>query len=120
MAIDVLGGSPVRIWCCYGPHGDGSTQGNCSYAYAIKASFTEGKINSGAAAVINRLNKNEKGWFDRWINNANFAENCVDPDWSWSGELEDIDDWFAARVIQPQDQQGIPRIDFDDVVFKFG
>ena len=120
MAIDVLGGSPVRIWCCYGPHGDGSTQGNCSYEYAIKASFTEGKINSGAAAVINRLDKEEKGWFDRWINNANFAENCVDPDWSWSGELEDIDDWFAARVIQAQDQQGIPRIDFDDVVFKFG
>ena len=119
-AIDVLGGNPVRIWCCYGPHGDGSTQANCSYEYAIKASFTEGKINSGAAAVINRLNKNEKGWFDRWINNANFAENCVDPDWSWSGELEDIDDWFAARVIQAQDQQGIPRIDFDDVVFKFG
>lgn len=119
MAIDVLGGNPARIWCCYGPHGDGSTQANCNYNYAIKSSFTEGRT-PGALAVFNRLNKNEKGWLDRWINNANFAENCVDPNWSWSGELEDIDDWFAARVIQPQDQLNVPRIDFDDVVFKFG
>ena len=40
-------------------------------------------------------------WRDTWISNASFCLNNLDPNYTGTRDMEELDDWFAARIVRP-------------------
>lgn len=103
--LDVQG-TYVRMWLPYqADYGFAQTERYCtSNAMKLHCTVISPKDGQDDADGSNVYQYNEQpvySWRDTWISNASFCLNNLDPNYTGTRDMDELDDWFAARIVRP-------------------
>lgn len=103
--LDVQG-TFVRMWLPYqADYGFAQTERYCtSNAMKLHCTVISPKDGQDGADGSNVYQYNEQpvySWRDTWISNASFCLNNVDSSYTGTRDMDELDDWFAARIVRP-------------------
>lgn len=103
--LDVQG-TYVRMWLPYqADYGFAQTERYCTKnAMKLHCTVISPKDGQDGADGSNVYQYNEQpvySWRDTWISNASFCLNNLDPNYTGTRDMEELDDWFAARIVRP-------------------
>ena len=103
--LDVQG-LTVRMWLPYQEeYGFAQTERYCtSNSMKLHCTVISPKDGQDGADGSNVYQYNEQpayNWRDTWISNASFCLNNLDPNYTGTRDMEELDDWFAARIVRP-------------------
>jgi hypothetical protein len=103
--LDVQG-TYVRMWLPYqADYGFAQTERYCtSNAMKLHCTVISPKDGQDDADESNVYQYNEQpvySWRDTWISNASFCLNNLDPNYTGTRDMDELDDWFAARIVRP-------------------
>ena len=103
--LDVQG-TFVRMWLPYqADYGYAQTERYCtSNAMKLHCTVIPPKDGQDGADGSNVYQYNEQpvySWRDTWISNAAFCLYNVDSTYTGTRDMDELDDWFAARIVRP-------------------
>ena len=120
MYFKVAGDITERVWLVYRANDTiGTTNILAANRRMIRPSVAERWVAS-ASYVGNISNKPLYGWTDSWVSDAEFCLHTYDTSYTGTRDLDELDDWFKARVILHENDRFYNNRNVTDLAFMLG
>lgn len=118
--MKVAGDVTERIWLTYRAT-DGLGVSNPVPAQSrTKNPRVAQRRTAGQAYAGNIIGQQIYGWMDSWISDASFCLNTLDNSYTGTRDLDELDDWFKARIVLYDGDHLYDQHDVTDLAFMLG